>query len=163
KINFIYNICSAYQRAIVIPVRNQWGINALGLPCLFAFLLQFAWAAFTRDTGMYVWLGFWTLCYLKRRGEAGRIRGQVNSYYDGWCINLGSNERLGKRFLEPALVGVFGAFLRWMYLENGWSPTGLPTFLLIGCVTLPFVASVNQMIHERKLDAIRDAEMEGQL
>jgi hypothetical protein len=165
KVNIFYGLCNIYQRAIVVPIRKHWGINALGLPCFFAFLLQFFWSAFTQDPFMYGWLVLWTLCYLKRRGEAQKIRGQVQSYYDGFPGDANfwrCSEITAKRFLEPALVGALGAFLRWVYSENGWSPAGLPNFLLLGVIPLLLVAGVNQMMWERKIDAIRDAEIEGQ-
>jgi len=163
KFNIAHNLCVIHQRGIVVISRNKWGKNALGLPCALAFVLMFLWAAFTQDPLMYCWLGLWCLCYLKRRAEAGRLSGQVHSFYDGWpCDGMlyCSSENIAKRVVEPILVGILGGILRWFYTEQGWSPAGLPNFLLLGVFTLPVVESVKQKVWERRLDAMKDARFE---
>jgi hypothetical protein len=42
----------------------------------------------------------------------------------------------------------------------GWPPYGLPSYLLAGCVSLPFVETVKQMIWERRIQSIADAKWE---
>jgi hypothetical protein len=161
--NIAHALCVVHQRAIVVLSRDKWGKNALGFTCAFAFALQFAWAAFSQDTLMYLWLGIWCLCYAKRRGEAVKLAGRVHSYYDGWpcdAVRYCGSERIAKRVVEPILVGILGGILRWYYTQQGWSPMGLPNFLLLGVLTLPFVEAVNQKVRERRIDAMSDARME---
>src|SRR5579859_4238801 len=163
KFNIVFALCLFHQRCIVVICRNQWGRNALGVSCAWAFGLLFFWAAFSQDPFMYCWLVIWLLCYVKRRFEAGRIYDQVNSYYDGWpfdAVRFCGSENIAKRVIEPVLVGLLGGGLRWVYTEQGWSPAGLPNFLLLGVLTLSFVEWVKQRIHERRTQAMRDGRLE---
>lgn len=161
--NFAYSFCTAYQRALIVPFRNKWGTQALGLPCLFAIGLMMLWYIATADPGMLAWMGFWLFCQAMRRIEAVRIAGQVHSHYDGWPVNLGSNERVAKAFYEPILVGILGGILYWAYTINGLRPTGLPYFFLGGIVALPFVESVKQTLWERRLQGMADAKLEQEM
>lgn len=163
KFNVIFALCVFHQRGVVMICRNHWGKNALGISCLWAFGLMFFWAALSQDPFMYCWLALWTLFYIKRRFEAARIYGQVNTWYDGWpfdAIRIGRTEYVAKRWVEPILVGILGWGLRWLYREQGWSPVGLPNFLILGVMTLPFVEWVKQRAYERRIDAMHDGRHE---
>ena len=100
----------------------------------------------------------------KRRSESLRLvreRAGIHGDYDGHCINLGSDERRAKLLFEPFLVGVLGCIVFWIYSENGWSPMGLPFFLLSGVFTLPFVERVKQTMWDRRPQAMQDARAEN--
>ena len=160
SMNVANALCTIHQRCIVVPFRNHWGKRALGLPCALAFVLMFFWVGFSQDPLMLGWFVAWCLFYVVRRIEAGRLSGQVHSHDDGCPINLGKNERLAKRFFEPLLIGLLGGGLRWFYIEQGWSPVGLPNFLLAGVVSLIVVEAFKKQIWERRIDDMNDARFE---
>ena len=159
--NIMYFVCSIHQRAVIVPFRRYWGTQGARWPAdAFAALLIFLWYLFTADQLMLLWGGFWLLSLIYRRIEAVRMNAQIPSRYDGYPENLGSNEKLAKLVLEPALMGLFGVLALKFYEYNGWRPNGLPYFLLTSIVTLPFVESVNQMIWDKQLQAMNDAKLE---
>lgn len=154
-----------HQRAIVVVCRDNWGTQALGFPCLCAFMLMMLWYVFTHDNLMLAWIGFWLLCLAKRRMESVRLAKSgavIHSRYDGWPINLGSNENRAKLIYEPVLVGILGFMAFKFYQHMGWRPTGLPYFLLLGVATLPFVEMVKQKAWERRTQSMMDARLEQQ-
>jgi len=161
--NIAHSLFVMHQRAIVVTCRNRWGRQALGWPCFFALVLMLGWNACAHDNFMLLWVGFWSLCLMKRRFEALRMKNQIHSQYDGWPINLGSNERNAKLIYEPILCGILGGFLFWLYTENGLRPTGLPYFILAGTVSLPFIEAVKQTMWDRRMQAMQDAKMEQEM
>jgi hypothetical protein len=160
--NIAYGVALIHQRGIVVLNRDRWGKNALGKHCALAFVLMFFWAGFTQDVFMYGWLALWCIAYFQRRIEASKLVGQVHTYSDGRANQKGSNEKMAKTVYEPIIVGIMGVVLRCIYIENGWPTGGLPTFLLVGCFTLPLVESVKQQAWDRKLDAMNDARIENE-
>jgi len=156
----MYFLCSIHQRAVLVPFRRFYGVQALGMPCFFAAILIFLWWIFTADSLMLAWGCFWLLFLIKRRIEAVRVNAQIPSRYDGYPVGLGWNEKLAKLVLEPALVVVLGVMVLKFYEYQGWRPNGLPYFLLTSIVTLPFVQSVNQMVWDKQLQAMNDARLE---
>jgi hypothetical protein len=162
--NIIFNLCLMHQRSLVVVSRDQWGKQALGIPCALAFVLMFLWATFTQDPFMYGWMILWSFCYLKRRIEAGRLaRKGIHSQWDGsskQARRFRCSEKTGKLILEPMLFGIAGCIVLWFYNEQGWRPTGLPYFLLAGVFTLRFVAIVQQTIWDRRLEAMNDVRLE---
>ena len=161
--NAAYNVASWYQRALIVPFRKGWGTEALGFPCLGGFCLMFVWYVATGDFGLLVWMGFWLLWQVVRRVEAVKLAGHVHSRYDGFPVNLGSDERLAKRWYEPICIGVLGGIAYWFYTLNGLDVRGLPYFLLGGMVSLPFVASVDQTLWKRRLQGMADAKIEQEM
>lgn len=159
--NIAYAICLWHSRALLVPFRRYWGVQALGFPSLFALGLMILWWMATHDNWMLWWIGFWLLMQLKRRIEAVRRSGQIHSQYDGWPINLGANERFAKLWLEPLCIGILGWMLFQLYEANDLRPTGLPYFFLAGTVSLPFVELVHRTIWNRKLQSMSDARIEG--
>ena len=158
--NIMYFLCSIHQRAVLVPFRRFYGVQALGMPCFFAAILIFLWWIFTADSLMLVWGFFWLLFLIKRRIEAVRVNAQIPSRYDGYPVGLGWNEKLAKFVLEPTLLVVLGVMALKFYEYQGWRPNGLPYFLLTSIVTLPFVQSVNQMVWDKQLQAMNDARLE---
>jgi hypothetical protein len=166
--NIAWWLCLIHQRGIVILLRNLWGVQALGTPCALALVVMFLWATFSRDPFMWGWLGVWVLVFLCRRWEAARLvkkGSRLHSQYDGFpvgSITLGRTEKAAKMIVEPLLIGGLGYGLYWIYGEQGWSPYGLPYFLLTGCFTLPFVELVKQTLWERRTQAMLDGRIENE-
>jgi hypothetical protein len=166
--NIVYALMVMHQRALTVPMRNRWGVNALGMSCALALILMFVWTMVTQDSLMFCWIGFWLLCFIKRRVEAVRLvnKGErIHSQADGLpfdALRLCRSENTAKLVVEPILVGVLGGVLYWIYEQNGWRPTGLPYFILSGVVTLPFVELVKQTIWKRRTQQMLDARIENE-
>jgi hypothetical protein len=164
--NIAYALLVMHQRALVVPLRNRWGVQALGMPCLLALVMMAVWAGFSRDPYLWWWIGVWLLCFLVRRIEAVRLnlKGErIHSQYDGWpegAICLGRTEKIAKLVVEPAIWAVFGFVLLQVYAEQGWSPYGLPYFFLAGVFSLPYVELVKQAVLQRRTQAMLDARVE---
>jgi hypothetical protein len=167
--NVTHSIFLMHQRALTVPMRNQYGGQALGTPCALALVMMLLWWMATHDDFMLLWIGFWLLCFIKRRAEAVRLAkngARIHSHYDGWpfdAIRFARSERAAKMMVEPILVGILGGFLFWVYQENGWRPTGLPYFVLSGVVTLPFVEMVKQTAWDKRLQGMHDARLEQEM
>jgi hypothetical protein len=168
KRNFgiIFSLCVIHQRALTIPMRSRFGVQALAQPCFFALGLMFLWATFTRDPFMWLWMGYWFLHFLYRRAEALRLARsgeKIHSQYDGWphdAVRFGRTEKAAKMVVEPIEVAILGGILYWIYAKEGWPVRGLPLFLLSGAFTLPFVEMVKQTIWERRTQSVVDARIE---
>lgn len=162
KFNICHFLMVIHQRGLTIMCRSYWGKEALGLPCLLALILMFLWYVFTADSLMLLWMALWFAVYLTRKMQAIKVAGKVHSQYDGFpdVMRFVKNEKIAKLVVEPLLFGSLGLFALQYYEDMGWSPTGLPYFLLSGTFTLPFVALVNVAIWERQIQAIQDAKLE---
>lgn len=163
NINIAFSLMTMHQRALVVPVRRHFGTQALAFPCLFALGLIMLWYVATADPRMLAYMGFWLLFLVVRRIEAVKIAGQVHSHYDGMPINLGSDERKAKMYYEPLCVGILGGIFFWIYTENGLRTTGLPSFLMAGIVSLPFVEGVKQTLWQRRIQGMRDAQLDQEM
>jgi hypothetical protein len=164
--NLLHIFGLAHQRALTVPLRSGYGVEALGLPCLLAVVMMFLWAGFSRDPFLLWWLGIWFVFQGVRRFESLRLNWKgvrIHTHYDGWphvTIRLGRTEGMAKLVAEPLVVGVLGGIIYWVYQEQGWSLYGLPYFFLTGCFTLPFVELINQMIWKRRAEAMLNARIE---
>lgn len=166
NVNIAFWLAQIVQRCFVVLTRNKFGAQALGLPCLFAFILMWVWYALTQDLLLLAWIGLWLCCYAKRRFEAGRIEGHVVSDYDGFpfdAIRYCGSELTAKRVVEPIMLAIVGFIAFKVYESQGWNYKGLPYFFMAGAVSVSFVASVQQRIWQRKLQAMRDGQMENDM
>jgi len=145
KLKRDFNICHflflIHQRAIVVVCRDKWGTQALGLPCLLAFIMMMLWYVFTHDNLMLLWIGFWLLCLAKRRIQSVRLarRGVVlHSRYDGWpfdAMKFVKSENAAKLVVEPILTAILGFMAFKYYQYMGWPPSGLPYSVLSAIIS----------------------------
>lgn len=167
--NIAFSLCLMHQRALTVPMRNQYGVQALGTPCAFAVALMLVWHMATQDPFMLVWLGVWLLYYIKRRVEAMKLAksgAKIMSRYDGWPfdgLKFVKSEYAAKRFAEPILCGILGGILFWLYTENGLRPTGLPYFFLLGVFSLPSIEAVKKMAWDKRIEGMHDARIEQEM
>jgi hypothetical protein len=164
--NIGFTIFLAHQRALTVPLRSRYGKEALGIPCVLALVLMFLWVMATHDPFMWLWIGFWCLCFGIRRLQSVWLAAQgadLHSQYDGWpheTVRFVGSERLAKLVVEPLLFGGLGYGLWWLYDLYGLPPHGLPYFFLLGLASLPFVEAVKGKVWERRVQAMRDARLE---
>ena len=71
--NLIVFALAVWQRAVVVPMRYRFGVEALGSICVASFLFMAVWAWCWHDPLMWAYLGYWTLCWMVRRAEARRL------------------------------------------------------------------------------------------
>jgi hypothetical protein len=163
--NIMQWICMIHQRGIIVPMRENFGKEAL-MPCAFSLVVMCLWAAFTKDAFMWFWIALWLVALVKRRTESAKMVAsgvRVHSYYDGWpkeAVKIGKTEKTAKLVVEPAFVVLLGTVLYYAYQEFGLPVAGLPSFFLCGIITLPFVEMVKQRIWEKRMDALSDARLE---
>ena len=165
--NFGHTFCMAIQRALTVPMRSHYGIEALGWPCVLALALMVIWYMASRDSWMLYWIFFWLLCLAARRLESIRLNlkgARIPSYYDGWpdLMCFCKTENMAKLIGEPVFISLLGASVYWFYTELGWETSGLPTFLLSGVVALPFVEGVKQTIWRKRIQSMVDAKIENE-
>jgi hypothetical protein len=164
--NVLYMLCTFHQRAIIVPLRKNFGVEALGFPCLLALVVMVLWATFSHDILMWWYIALWFVFFLHRRMQAVALAktGRIHSRYDGWPdLAKGSlSEKFARMFGEPILVGIAGYLALQWYIAEGMNYRGLPYFLLAGCFTLPFVEAANQIMWRRRSQAMMDARLEQQ-
>lgn len=166
NVNIALGIAQILQRCFVLVSRNRFGTQALGFPCLFAVILMLLWYMCTLDIGLLWWLGLWLVYYAKRRAEAAKLRGRVHSYYDGYpfdAMRYCKSEGTAKRVVEPLMLGVLGFIAFKVYEFQGWNYKGLPYFFMAGAISVSFVAGMQQSLWQRRIQAMRDNELENDM
>jgi hypothetical protein len=161
-----YSVFLWHQRTIVIFMRDQFGPQAIGWPSFYGFLLMCVWAMATQDPLMLAFIGLFLIAQIIRRIESVRLGGVIDSRSDGRpydALRYCQSWRVARLWVEPILIGALGACLWGVYSLNGWNPTGVPYYLCSGVISLPFVELVNQTIHDRKLQSMRDARHEQEV
>jgi hypothetical protein len=160
-------ILTIWQRAIIVPMRNQFGVESLGLICLMSFCLMAVWAAWSGDQFMWGYLALWTVCLLRRRFEASRlaVRGEkVHSRSEGWPqaamrVPFVRTPETAILIVEPLFTFAYGVGFWFLAREIG-TPPGLAYFLMGGALAMRSVASIQQKIFQRRTQAILDARLE---
>lgn len=164
--NIAYSVLLIHQRAIIIPIRERFGKEILGLPCALSLALMCGWAALSRDVFMWVWVAIWIVSLAKRKNESAQLAQKgvvIHSRYDGWpteAIKYGRTEKIAKLVVEPIIVGVLGAVLFLIYQGAGLPIYGLPYFFLIGVASLVFEEKFKQLTWERRIQGVQDARIE---
>lgn len=161
--NILWLLCVMHQRALTIPLRTCYGKEALGMPCLFAVLMMILWGGLANDGVMFWYLVGWLVLFAHRRVQAITLArtGRMHSAYDGRSI-IAKNDTFAKAVLEPVLIGAAGYCVLQLYQEWGWSPQGLPYFLLLGCFTLPFVEMAKRQMWQRRTQSMINARIESE-
>jgi hypothetical protein len=165
--NIVFSLCVIHQRALTVPLRNRFGVEAMGIPCAWAFGLIVVYAVFSLDPFMWLFVATWVICQIRNRIEAARLsaRGvRTHSHYDGWPVSamrvpFVRSQDTAKLVVEPLLVMAIG--LGWWWVSSlTHSPPGLARFLLAGGITLSAVETIKQATWGRRLRMLDDARME---
>jgi hypothetical protein len=122
NLNIVFGLCVCYQRALIIRLRKWFGVEALGLPCMFALGLLVVWSALSSDIFMWYFTGLWFIFFLHRRWQSLRFQEHIYSFHDGWpteAMRICKDEFGAKLSIEPILVGFAGAFAKWFYEQRG--------------------------------------------
>ena len=163
--NIAFNLCVMHQRALIVPLRNKFGVEALGTSCLFALIIMVLWVTFSRDNFMWYYTGIWLVFFAHRRVQSLMLArtGRMHSLYDGWpvdAIKFLRNENAAKLVGEPVIVRMIGYATLWFYQQQGWDPRGLPHFLLLGCFALSMVEGVKQTAWKRRMQGMANARID---
>jgi hypothetical protein len=165
RFNIAFFLMLVWQRAIIVPLRNRFGREAQGLPCVFALGLMFLWASFSKDPWMWWYLAFWVFFQFKNRIQSIKHGAEIHSLYDGYPVLAGwieRNEHRAKLVWEPILVAWAGFFAKWHYENEGWHPNGLPFFLIGGALACAFVEHTKQTMWKRRIQQQNDARIENE-
>jgi hypothetical protein len=166
--NLFLLLCIAHQRCLVVPMRNFFGMHALGMPSILGLLLMLIWSALSEDPVMFVWMAAWGICFAHRCMQSLRMEregAKVHSQYDGWpfeTIKMGKTENTSKLVVEPLMVVIIGAILVVIYKEFHLNMKGLPLFFLLGGFTLPVIEMIKQSIWKKRTQEMMDAQIENE-
>jgi hypothetical protein len=165
--NVAFTLCLMFQRALVVPMRNRFGVEALGTPCLLALIMLVVWSSLSQDIYLWIYTGIWLVFFVHRRAQSVRLSQteRNHSLYDGWpcdAIRVCKDEANAKLYIEPIMVGFAAAFAVWFYDQRGWNCNGLPYFLITGCSAMFFVELAQQTAWKRRSRQMDDARIENE-
>lgn len=153
----------AHFTTLSVYMRRGFGREALGYNSLAGFGMMAAWMAYTHDTMMYVLILGWFCAQLMQRFRTWRMLAKgipIHSKYAGfpyWAMKMPfvRSEQTARWFVEPAMCFLGGAVI-----ANVCPSIGL--YVMAGAVTCIIRTAIEQGIEQRRVDAMRDAQIEGQ-
>jgi hypothetical protein len=133
--------------------------EALGRPGLTAFIIMLLVGGFGQIPEMWPFLGLWMIVMLCQRASTQRAMRQGvirHSRYEGDVeTKMVKSRWTVKQVLEP-LVCLIAAFI----LEDMGATHGFALFVGSGAFSLWFVATTDRELENKRLQAMRDAEIE---
>jgi hypothetical protein len=159
--NIVYLVAKGHCACFWPFFRKNFGSEALGIPGLTAFILQFVVWSFWQIPEMPVFIGVWLFAILCHRAattqaiKQGVIR---HTRYEGDVDTTRiKNPAQVKLMLEPLACVVFGIFAEYIGMSHQFA-----MFIGTGAFSLAAVALLDRMLDQKRLDAMRDAAIEQQ-
>lgn len=158
-LNIVYTLAKSHSLCFLPFMRKNFGSEALGLPGVIAFVIILAAGSFGRIPEMGHFLVIWLGVMLAQRASTMRAkrRGVVrHSRYDGdvdttWI----KSRKTVKQVLEPLLCVVAG-----ICIEGAGLSHEMAVFVGSGAFSLALVALIDGQLGEKRVQAMRDAEIE---
>jgi hypothetical protein len=157
--NVVYWLANSYAMCFLPFLRQNFGREALGAYGLGAFILMVGAGSFGRIEEMWPYLGFWMFALFYHRMSTGRAlrRGEIrHTRYDGdvtrWFYMKPSNAKL---IGEPLFCLMGAGACELAGLSHGFA-----LFIAWGALALLLVAGIDREAERKRLDAMRDAEIE---
>lgn len=158
--NLLYLLASAHATCLTVFMRHSFGSEALGLNAIGALGLMVIYVGFTNSHAMAAFLTAWLVVLLCQRirtywlWRQGRI---MHSRYEGylwlgWAFPL-VRRCSGAKLFEMLFCMTAGALLCGVDLALG-------EFVLVGFFSLLVKAGIEGEIEQRRLQRMRDAEIE---
>ena len=157
--NLFYALVTIHSAAITPFLRKGFGKEALTWPGLYAFLLILIVAGFNGSTAMLTYLGAWMGMLLWQRLYSWSLtrRDYVwHSKYEGSSLLPFVGDKIARKRIEPLICAGAG----WYFQQAGEKVVG--NFLLVGTFSLLVRQSINQVVQDRRLQAMHDAQLEQQ-
>jgi len=160
--NLTYAVLNGHATGVSVFLRSNFGTEALGIPGLIALALIVLVGGFNGSPEMFIYLFVW-LFYLARQRmiTAKLVRNKVilHSMYQGdpdLALRFTSSRSTAINFVEPVICLVAGGGLATV------SPV-LGAFVGMGAVSLSARNAINQMIDQKRLQAMTDAHIDQQI
>src|SRR5579871_704429 len=164
KFNFVYALARGHATCFLVFVRKNFGGEALGWPGLTAFIIMLVVGSFGQIPEMWPFLGVWMLALLcQRAGTMKAARQGIirHSRYDGdvdqKMAKLFRSRVAVKQIVEPlACVALAVFFEDYLGTSHGFA-----LFFGVGAFSMAMVAVIDRQLDNKRLEAMRDAEIEG--
>lgn len=157
--NIVYALANGHAMCFLPFFRRNFGREALGWPGLIAFAIMLVVGSFGRIPDMWPFLVLWIGVMLLQRASTMREmqRGIVrHSRYEGDVDTKWIKSRTTvKQVLEPLACVLAG-----LCIEAAGFTHGLAVFVGSGAFSLALVAMIDRQLDEKRLQAMRDAEIE---
>jgi len=157
--NFVYAAAKGYSTCFTPFIRRNFGSEALGFPGLFAFIIMLVVGSFGRIPEMWPYLAVWIVAMLLQRASTMRAmrRGVVrHSRYDGDVDRkLFKNRTTVKQFFEPVACVIAAVCFEQLGASHSFA-----LFVGWGAFPLAFVAMIDRQLWNKRVQAMRDAEIE---
>ena|GEM_PF-3423908 len=158
--NLLHFLALVHALGCIVFLRRDFGREAFGLHGLFTIVLILAWGSVTNCYAMFIFFLLWlatVVCQRIKQFINWRRGLLVHSHYigDPWIARRlfprmsEANAKGAEAFLCLAIGGVIGQFI---------PPLG--AFIGLGFVSIMFVEAVMIETTRRRLQAMRDAELE---
>jgi hypothetical protein len=159
--NLFYVLVNAHATAIAVFLRHSFGKEALAWNAVFALVLILVVGGFTGSAAMFIYLAaFLAALACQRLCTFNLVRKGVvwHTRYEGWPeigfrLALG-NVKAAVFVIEPLVCACVGGML----IDLGEAVVGW--FVLCGTPSLLIREAVHSMIDQRRLDVMRDAQIE---
>jgi hypothetical protein len=155
----VYALAKGHATCFLPFLRKNFGSEALGIPGLIAFILMLLVGGLGRIPEMSPFLGVWIIAMAYQRASTMRAmrRGVIrHSRYEGDVDTKVIKSRATvKQFLEP-LVCVTA----WLCFEQMGFSHNFAMFFAWGAVSMALVAMIDRQLDNKRLEAMRDAEIE---
>jgi hypothetical protein len=167
--NALYAVAVLQSTAVTPFLRTNFGVEALGFPGIWAFVLLLAWAGLSGDPMMLGYLVAWLFAVACQRVRTARLVRQgwvAHSQYTGWPrlalrVPFVRKETTAKGVIEPLLCLALGVVLGAI-AEAHQRPFTLPAFFLVSSFCLAFREKVNREVERKRVQAMRDAQIDQQ-
>ena len=157
--NIVYALAKGHSMCFLPFFRRNFGSEALGWPGFIAFVIMLAVGSFGRIPDMWYFLILWIGVMLAQRASTMREvrRGTIrHSRYEGDVDTRWIKSRTTvKQVLEPLVCVLAGVCIEAAGLSHE-----LAMFVGSGAFSLALVAMIDRQLDEKRVQAMRDAEIE---
>jgi len=159
RFNIAYSLAKGYSTCFTPFIRRNFGSEALGFPGLYAFFIIIAVGSFGRIPEMWPYLLAWLFAMMCQRLSTIRAmrRGVIrHSRYDGDVDRkLFKNRWTVKFFYEPVACVIAALCFKQLGASDKFV-----LFIGWGALPLLMVAVIDRQLDNKRLQAMRDAEIE---
>jgi hypothetical protein len=157
--NIVYMLAMGHATCFVPFFRRNFGSEALGVPGVIAFVLMLVVGSFGQIPEMWPFLGLWLIVVLCHRASTMRALRQGvirHSRYEGDVdTKLIKSRATVKQVIEPLVCVASAVGFEMAGLSHGFA-----LFVGWGALSLSLVALIGRQLINRRVEAMRDAEIE---
>jgi hypothetical protein len=155
----LYTLARGHATCFLVFFRKNFGSEALGRSGVTALIIMLVVGGLGQIPEMWPFLGVWTMVMLCQRASTMRAKRQGvirHSRYDGDVdTKLCKNPATVKQFLEPLVCLASAICFEYLGLSHAFV-----LFVGWGALSLFVVAMIDRQYDNKRLEAMRDAEIE---